>query len=286
VISFRFHIVSLAAVFMALALGVVLGTAFINDGIVDRLESDVKTLRDERNSARGELGEWRKFGNEAEAAVIQGQLEGERVLTIVPDELPDGITDKLRSLLATAGAVDVGLITLDEAWGEETPPTDDIAETLGIVGPISIESVTDEAADRLAREFVAGGGATLGALVEASLARFDGSDAATTPGGPARFVIVDNGAPSGLLEPLTRALVTQAPSSVLVADASPTDAIDDSLVGVMRGDARGASFSTIDHFDTAPGRVAAILALRDFARGVTGDYGTCCGADRSAPAGG
>ena len=38
-ISFRFHIVSLAAVFMALALGVVLGTAFINDGIVDRLDA-------------------------------------------------------------------------------------------------------------------------------------------------------------------------------------------------------------------------------------------------------
>jgi hypothetical protein len=284
-ISFRFHIVSLAAVFMALALGVVLGTAFINDGIVNRLESDVKNLRAERNTARGELSQWRKYGNDSEEALVESRLEGVRVLTIVPDGLPGAITDKLRSLLATAGAMDAGVVTLDRAWGEEEPPTDDIAATLGIVGPISIESVTNEAADRLAREFAAGGGQTLGALVEASLARYDAGDAAAAPGGPARFVVIDHGTPSGLLEPLTRALVAQVPSGVLVADAEADELVDDSLVGILRRDPQGGSFSTVDHFDTAPGRVAAILALRDFGRAATGHYGTCCGANRAAPSG-
>jgi hypothetical protein len=284
-ISFRFHIVSLAAIFMALALGLVLGTAFINDGIVNQLERDVKSRRAERDDARNDLSEWKRFGNDSENALEEGRLDGVRVFVIVPDELPDTITEKTRGILKTAGAVQAGGVAIDEAWAEDKPPTDDIAAALGIVGPSSIESVTNEAADRLAREFVAGGGPTLGALAEASLAKLDRGDPTIAPGEGARFLIIGNGAPSGLLEPLARALITQAPNSVLVADAGPSDATNESLVGVLRRDPRGAVFSTVDHFDTVPGRVAAVLALREFTRGEVGNYGTCCGAERAAPSG-
>lgn len=285
-ISFRFHIVSLAAVFMALALGVVLGTAFINDGIVDTLKNDIKSVRADRDVARDELGDWREFGDEAEDAIVEGKLDGVRVLTVVPEGLDGSIVDKLRSLLGRAGAIDAGIVTLDKAWADDPAPTDEIAAALGIVGPSSIGSVTDAAADRLARDFAAGGGATLPTLVEANFLRIDAGDPAATPGGPARVVVIDNGVPEGLLEPLTRALTRALPKSVLVADAGPDDTVSDSLVGVLRGEPDGAQFSTVDHFRTASGRIAAILALRDFERGNVGDYGTAAGHDRAAPAGG
>lgn len=283
-ISFRFHIVSLAAVFMALALGIVMGTAFLNDTVTENLERSIRSVRADVADARHELSVLRDFNNEAEPALVEGRLTGVRVLMVVPEGLSGSVTDKMRALLATAGAIDAGTLTIDNAWADETPPTDEIATALGVVGPSSIRSITDAAAERLASEFASGGGATLPSLIEANLVRLDAGDPAATPGGPARYLVIDNGAPTGLLEPLTRALATRSPAAVLVADAGPDDAVSDSLVGELRRDPQAAKFSTVDHLRTPPGRVAAILALRDFGRGVTGDYGSGPGADSASPA--
>ena len=285
-ISFRFHLVSLAAIFMALALGIVMGTAFLNDQTVDTLQSSIRSVRADIADARRELSMWRSFGEQAEDAIVEDRLEGVRVLMIVPEGLSDSVTDRMRALLATAGAIDAGTVTVGKAWEEEDPPTEEIATALGIVGPSSIESVSDAAAERLAAEFASDGGPTLPALVEANLMRIDAGDPARTPGGPSRFLVIDNGAAAGLLEPLTRTLATRIPKSVLVADAGPDEFVGESLVGVIRRDPESAELSTVDHIRTSPGRVAAILALRDFGRGVVGDYGSGPGADRAAPAAG
>ncbi len=285
-ISFRFHLVSLAAIFLALALGIVLSTAFLNDATVNQLESSIKRLRAEADSAQSELEDWRDFGRETEDALVAGRLAEMRVLTIVPESLDNSVADRVRSLLATAGAIDAGTLTVDDAWASETPPIDDIAAALGIVGPRSIESAIDLAAERLALEFGAGGGATLPALIEANLMRLDAGDPSATPGSAARFLVVGDGPPSGLLEPLTRALAAASPSGVLVGDSGADDEIAESLVGVLRDDPDGAQFSTVDNLDSPTGRVAAVLALRDFDRGGVGNYGSGHGADRAAPAGG
>lgn len=285
-ISFRFHIVSLAGIFMALALGIVLGTAFINDATIERVETNARRYRTERDVARDELRDWERFGREAEDALVEGELDGMRVLTIVPDDLSGEVVDKHRSLLGRAGAIDAGTITVDKAWADDRPPTDEIAAALNLVGPSTIASVTAAAAERLARDIAAGGGLTLPALIEAKVLRLDAGDPATTPGGTARIVVIDNGAPPGLLEPLTRALAQEMPRSVLVADAGAEDGVDESLVAVLRREPDELLFSTVDNFREAPGRIAAILALRDFNRGTIGDYGTAGGNDRAAPAGG
>jgi hypothetical protein len=283
-ISFRFHIVSLAAVFMGIALGIVLGTSVIKDAATKQLETSSKQARAERDAANKQAHVFKRFGDDAEASLVAGRLEGVRVFTIVPEGVSGSLTDRMRSLLATAGAIDAGTLTLDNAWADIPPPTHDIAEVLGIVGPSSIQSVTDAAAGRLAREFAQGGGATLPALVEAGLARLDAGDAATAPGLSARFLVIDNGAPTGLLEPLVRELAKEIPKSVLVGDASSDEEVSASLVGVLRAKPESALLSTVDHLDSTPGRVAAIYALRDFERGATGDYGSAAGADRAAPA--
>jgi hypothetical protein len=285
-ISFRFHIVSLAAIFMALALGIVLGTAFLNDKTVSTLDRRIEKVSNDAKTSGAALRVWNRFGDDAEASLVADRLAGVRVLTIVPEGVSGSLTDRMRSLLSTAGAIDAGTLTIANAWADTLPPTNDIAKVLNIVGPSSIESVTDAAATRLAHEFASGGGATLPALVEAGLARLDAGDAATVPGPAARFLIIDKGAATGLLEPLTRALASQIPKSVLVADASPDNAFGTSLVGVLRDKPESALFSTVDHLDTTPGQVAAIYALRDFERGATGDYGSGPGHDRAVPAAG
>ncbi len=52
-INFRFHVVSLIAIFLALALGVVIGAGVIDRGVVDALDSRLDTRRVEVGSHRG-----------------------------------------------------------------------------------------------------------------------------------------------------------------------------------------------------------------------------------------
>ncbi|MEY2399210.1 MAG: hypothetical protein QOJ00_2384 [Actinomycetota bacterium] len=284
-ISFRFHLVSLTAVFLALALGIVLGATVVNQATVKLLDDRIATVRREAADARGQLSEWSRFGDDAEAALVTGRLEGVRVLTIAPESLSSDVTDKLHSVLGAAGAVDAGTLTLDNAWSDESPRTlSDIAGALGVVGPTSLDAAVATAAARLAQDFVAGGGPTLPALAATNLVHLDSGDGASAPGPEARILIVDDGAPTGLLEPLARALGASLPARVLVGDAGPDDEVSQSLVGLLRHSPDNARLSTVDHIRTTQGRIAAVLALRDFDHQVTGDYGSGPGADRAAPA--
>ena len=53
-ISFRFHLISLTAIFLALALGIVLGTTVVEKATVNVLESRIKSVRADATAARGE----------------------------------------------------------------------------------------------------------------------------------------------------------------------------------------------------------------------------------------
>ena len=52
-INFRFHLVSLIAVFLALGLGILVGSTVIDQGIVNRLDSEINNVRKENKAARG-----------------------------------------------------------------------------------------------------------------------------------------------------------------------------------------------------------------------------------------
>lgn len=285
-ISFRFHLMSLTAVFLALALGIVLGYTVLDEATVNTLESRIRVVRGQKDDALDSLAVWNRFGEQSEEAIVAGRLEGVRVLVVAPEGTDGGTLDDLDGALASAGAVDAGHLELSDKWAEEGPPTRTaVAGALGIVGPISTEAVVATAAERLAREFAEGGGPTLPALIAANLVQLDAGDPAATPGADVRIVIVSQGVPEGVVEPLARALGQQLPARVLVADASNDEEFEQSLVALLREDPGEARLSTVDHVGTPRGRVAAVLALREFAQNTVGDYGDRgFGADRAAPA--
>ena len=286
-ISFRFHLVSLAAVFLALALGIVLGATVVDQATVNVLESRIKSVRGDAASARDALHLWQRFGDQAETAVIAGRLEGVRVLTVMPEGVSGDLASRIHATLATAGAIDAGTLTLDSAWADDTPRSRaDIAGVLGVVGPVNIAAATAEAAARIATDFANGGGPTLPLLATANLVHLDSGDPAAAPGAQARIIVIDDGAPTGLVEPLVRALGAKMQARVLVADASADDQIDKSLVGVLRHNPGDTKLTTVDHLGTTQGRIAAVLGLRDFNSGTIGDYGSGPGADRAVPASG
>ena len=286
-ISFRFHLVSISAVFLALALGIVLGATVVNQASVDVLNGRIKQVRSEAADARDDLSLWERFGNDSQNAVISGQLEGVRVFVVVPEGVDGGLLNDTRTILAAAGAIDAGTLTLDSSWSDDSDRTrNDVMTGLGIVGPIGTEALFTQAATRLATELAAGGGPTLPILAGLNLVKLDAGDPATAPGAEARVVVIDDGAPAGFLGPLVRQLGVAMPARVLVADDSATETFKDSLVWQLRDDPEDTKLSTVDHLNSVPGRVALVLALREFERGFVGDYGSAPGADRAVPTGG
>ena len=72
-ISFRYHLVSIVAVFLALALGVVMGTTVVKQGVIDELRSrtdsalkTTHTLQQQVKELNDELKTLTTFSSQAE----------------------------------------------------------------------------------------------------------------------------------------------------------------------------------------------------------------------------
>ncbi len=86
-ISFRYHLVSIIAVFLALALGIVVGTTALNGPItkdlrhqVDALKSDRKSLSGQVAALQGQVGNAEKFAALYGGQIVKGSLTGQNVL--------------------------------------------------------------------------------------------------------------------------------------------------------------------------------------------------------------
>jgi Copper transport outer membrane protein, MctB len=122
VINFRYHVVSLTAVFLALAIGLVVGTAALNGPVADSLKENVNALRKDNsqmrqsvNSLQKELDMEEDFAAEMAQVVLPGKLTGRRVLVL---DLPSGRehTDGVVKMLELAGANVTGRVDLQDKF--------------------------------------------------------------------------------------------------------------------------------------------------------------------------
>jgi hypothetical protein len=133
VISLRYHIVSLVAVFLALALGIVVGSTVLQEGTVSVLRATSDQVRRESEANRTknltlnqELSHWQSFGATVLPGLVQDRLKGRSVVLVDTDKVDDGLRDGVRKVLEDAGAEVDGQITFaDErlALGAEADRT-------------------------------------------------------------------------------------------------------------------------------------------------------------------
>jgi hypothetical protein len=128
VINFRFHLVSLVAVFLALALGVVVGSTVIDKAIVDRLSAQIDSVRARADEQRAENRTLRDQVKGLEGFIVQSQPQvvGRRlnqvpvtVLAVrgVPTEDVRAAVDILRQ----AGALVPGVLWIEDAFSAPEP---------------------------------------------------------------------------------------------------------------------------------------------------------------------
>jgi hypothetical protein len=114
-INFRFHIVSLTAVLLALGIGLVLGTAFFDDATVSLLRRQLDSLNNELDAAEAENADLHRrleslttedteLDEQMGERLMTSQLSGDPVLVIQPEGLEGNPEDRVLEALGQAGA--------------------------------------------------------------------------------------------------------------------------------------------------------------------------------------
>src|ERR671915_1207848 len=109
--SARYHAASLAAVFLALAVGILIGAEFGGDVITgtsesleESLQNDVEEAQTEADDLRQQLDREREFSGRAYPALVADRLAGERVAIVALGGLGEEVSADVAAALAPSGA--------------------------------------------------------------------------------------------------------------------------------------------------------------------------------------
>lgn len=306
VISLRQHAISLAAVFLALAVGVVLGSGLLSDTLLSGLRTEkqdlqkqITALTDQRNALNEKLGAADDFDTQMSGRMVHDTLAGKSVVLFrTPDADGDDV-DALARVVGQAGGTVTGTVALTQEFvdansaeklrsvvnssivpsGAQLSTTlvdqgSQAGDLLGIALLINRNPAVHPA-DDTQRETV------LAALRDTGFLTYQGD---RLPAANAAVVVTggalgDNAGNQGSTVARFAAGLAPHGSGVVLAgrDGSATGT---SAVAVTRADAgMAAALSTVDDVSAESGRITATLALENLANGAPpGQFGVGPGA--------
>lgn len=293
--SFRYHLVSVAAVLLALGLGIALGASSYSEPILGALHTGRADLTDElgrasaeRDAARAQQAQSDRALAAAAPSLLSGRLARRSVVLLAaPDAAPADL-DAVSGLVGQAGGQVTGRLGLTDA--ALAPERADALRTLVTrVLPAGVQLPPTTDAGTLT-------GALLGALVTrgrgpaSSPAEVGTAFTALSDGGflqpgaapaPAQVALVVTGggsapsAPGGRADALAKiaGALRDGGAGTVVASRSATGD-----VAAVRADPGRAGVSTVDDVGTTAGRIATVLAAAEQTQGRSGGYGSAPGA--------
>lgn len=268
-ISFRHHVVSLVAVFLALAVGVVLGAGPLSG--VDAAVTDESSGTQQEGSAQAAAAYSDGFVDASAPRLVSGALSDQRVSIVSMPGADDEAVTALQQLVTEAGGTTTGRYALTETMLD--PGEKALVDTLG---------------SQLAEQQQDG-------LVEAGASTYDrigqllGRAIATDGDRPAASGSVLEGMQGAGLLTLPEDTSTRAPLVLVVlGDAPEADGAgaivaglaegiaatatgvvvagtvadgDGGQLGELRSEPVASEVTTVDGVDTAAGRAATVLSL-------------------------
>ena len=124
-IDFRYHLVSIVAVFLALAVGIVLGSTELRGAALTALDRTSNALSQKLNAANNEnsalqqqVGGDRAFAQAAEPVLLAHLLDGKRVVVITAPSAPAGVVNGITTALGDAGATVSGQVALSAKFAD------------------------------------------------------------------------------------------------------------------------------------------------------------------------
>jgi copper transport outer membrane protein MctB len=278
--SARYHATSLIAVFLALAVGILIGAEFGGDALTETRknleQSLVGNLQDARSHAddlSGELGRANEFDEKVYPVLTSERLQGRQIGVVAMGGLPSEITSAVEDALGPTGATLVGVGVVRE-------PVDmaGLASELSNTRFAELRTETEQLTELgigVGRQIVIGG--TLPDLVRGSM-----FSRASGEFGPLDAVIIVRDQPEGM-GPVQRSTANQLETALLkgiTATRVPTVGVEStstepSSISFFQSN----GLSTVDDLDTTAGKVALVSALN----GAEGSFGVKSSADRLLP---
>ncbi|OMC46912.1 channel-forming protein [Mycobacterium sp. IS-2888] len=306
-ISLRQHAFSLAAVFLALAVGVVLGSGFLSDALLSSLRDEKRDLftqigglNDQKNVLNEKLSAANNFDTQLGGRIVHDALGGKSVVVFrTPDSRDDDVA-AVSKIVGQAGGTVTGTVSLTQEFVDANS-----AEKLRTVVNSSVLPAGQQLSTKLVDQGSQAGDllgiallvnpnpaippvddaqrdTVLASLRDTGFITYQPSD--HLGAGTAALVVTGGGLPQDAgnqgvsVARFATALAPHGAGTLLAGrDGSATGG---AAVAVARADAAMVSaISTVDDVDTAPGRITAILGLHDLINGGhVGQYGTGHGA--------
>lgn len=295
-INFRYHIVSLVAVFMALAIGIVMGVTIlgdeINEGILVQAEADRKTVQEQRDQIQKLklLDTYRdEFAAKAATGLVKDALTGQNVAVVAMPDAPSRVVSDLESAVIDAGGnltrtVQISDSALDPEKIDDVnkvlepfveplaiAPDEPVGTKFGLVLGRGIAGAEPQAPDAISTN-------AIDELKRSRLVVDNGEEDAVR----AQLIIVVT-APVDADQPPAQELIDsriqialallQGSRGVVLAGPNSTG-IEHSDVATARSEAPARdALSTIDVADLPSGVTTVILATREQGLGGQGHYG-------------
>jgi hypothetical protein len=301
VIDFRYHLVSIVSIFLALAVGILLGAGPLQEDLGKTLSNQVSTLRKEKDVLRSQLDLAKaqvdasdKFVTAVAPALTESRLGGRSAVVVTLPGTDASLVTGVTKALTSSGATVSGTVEVQDAWTDPAKRSfrDQLLSSLApLVGLEEASGSLDTrmgallaralVVDRVSDADQPSTSATqaLTGLKEAGLATFDGDGPA-----PATLAVVvaptpDENASADQREADTTAWVALAAQldeasngTVVVGDDGASSS--GGLVRALRADdVVAAKVSTVDDIAAAMGRIALVYALRQQMAGEAGQYG-------------
>ena len=316
-IDFRYHLVSIVAVFLALAIGIVLGSTELQGSTIDGLRTLSNSLRSQlsavsaqRDGLVQQTSANDAFLQTAEPKLLSAMLTGHRIVLVTEPGAPSAITGGIEKAAGYAGATVTGTVALQPKFNDLSGTTrSSLAAINTALATTDLTELTPAAdlqtayqqgaAQLIATAILNTTDGELGLTTpqaQTLLGEYAKSGFLTTSGAPwnratLAVIVAPQAAPAdGANDPANLVLLAlagqfaQASAATLVAGPSTSSAGSASAISVLRGSSVSGQVSSVDNADTALGQISTIWALADQqAGGKANSYGIS-GASAVSPA--
>ena len=306
-IDFRYHLVSLISVFLALAVGVVLGAGPLQNSLGTALNDQVTALRENRNATQAKLEQTETAVNERDSYITQaatsllpGTLASKNVaMVLLPDAKAED-ADAIAAQLKNAGATVTGRVSLTSTWvdlSRENYRSTFSGQVQGHLGSTNSKDANGILGEALAKALTANDDSSrvlmdmLSVTVDKSGTPFISVD--STPTAAAEMIVVVGPPPQassgkGATVEASPGEDPKAWAKALegTAGRAPTVVVgsadgDGGVVGIIRSEK--AKVTTVDSVGQIAASVSTPLALASTRAGTTGHYGFDKGAEAVMP---
>jgi hypothetical protein len=304
-------------VFLALAIGIVLGSTELRGAVLNKLNSATTSLSNDLAARKAQIAALQQqvngdqaFAQAAESRLLGGLLTGQRVVLVAAPGAPGQVTSGVSSALVKAGATVTGQVNLQPKLFDASQNTQQELSSLvqTLVAPGSTTPANGSALQQaahllgsaiLTRSHPSGGSngtsagkqsangqAVLSSYAQAGLLSVTGQ-----PANPATLAVVITPAspPASGSDPLNQGLITLAQqlstaSLGTVVASSISGSVAGSAIDALRGSSAAAQISSVDDADTLTGQIVTVQALAQALAGhKAGAYGIGPGNTAAGP---